>query len=155
MQPVDEVLAAFDPAQLHLTLRQAQVWALRAHGVSQSQIAQRWGTSRANVCMLERTARQHVARARETIAFDDWLRAPLRFSCRPGALLLDIPPRLLRYADQLGLHVQAEREHIVQCILDQVPDCVRDNRLVRPILLLVTPQGELWVRALRQGWEDS
>jgi len=155
MQPVDEVLAAFDPAQLHLTSRQAQVWALRALGVSQSRIAERWGTSRANVCMLERTAREHVARARETIAFDEWLRAPLRLCARPGELLLDVAPRVLRHAEQQGLHVHEDASQIAQRILGQVPECVRDNRLVRPILLLATSQGELWVRALRQDSPSS
>ena len=61
--------AGFDADESVLTRRQAEVLALRERGVRQSVIADRLGTSRANVSSVEASARENVAKARETVSF--------------------------------------------------------------------------------------
>lgn len=150
MATVNELLAAFRPQALHLTERQALVWTLRAQGASQAQIAASWGTSRANICMLERAARNHIARSRETLAFDAALRAPVQLVCRPGELLLDIQSRLQRCCGPQAQQPELEGLSVPDEMAAKAPDCVRDNRLIRPLLIWVTVDGELGLRPLRQ-----
>lgn len=141
-------LLGVDIKKLHLTTRQALVWALRAQGIPQAQIASEWGSSRANICNLERCAREKVEKSRATIAFDEQLRAPLQLVCYPGELLLDIPPRLYRIADQSEIKVSADGPMVMQRVLLEATDCIRDNRFVRPVLLLVSLEGKLLVRPM-------
>lgn len=143
-----EALLGVDVEKLQLTQRQALVWALRAQGLSQVQIARRWGTSRANICNLERVAREHIEASRHTIAFDEQLRAPLHLVCHPGELLFDIPPKLYRSADASDIKVKYDGPMVVQHLLSEAPECVKDNRLTRPLLLMVSLEGQLYVRAL-------
>lgn len=148
MQNHDDMLAGINFKKLNLTERQAHVWALRAQGITQTQIAKQWGTSRANVCMLEKAARKKIERSKETVIFDEQLHAPLRMKCQPGELLLDIPPRLYRHADQSDIKVNADGSMVIQQILTHAPTCVRENRFVRAVLLIVTNSGQLHVRPL-------
>jgi len=144
----DDALAGFNVAKLALTEKQALVWALRAAGMTQVQIAAIWGTSRANVCMLEKAAKAKIEKARETIAFDEQLRAPLRLSFRPGELLLDIPPRIYRAADHADIKVRADGPMVMQQVLSEVPECVVDNRLIKATLVMVTLEGRLYIKPL-------
>ncbi|WP_370515861.1 sigma factor-like helix-turn-helix DNA-binding protein, partial [Halapricum sp. CBA1109] len=72
---IDAVLdrAGFDPEESVLTRRQAAVLALRERDLTQSTIADRFGTSRANVASIEASARENVRKARETVAVADAL----------------------------------------------------------------------------------
>lgn len=151
VEDFEDALAGFDVGKLALTQRQALVWALRAGGMTQAQIATLWGTSRSNVCMLEKAAKSKIEKARETIAFDEQLRAPLRLVFQPGELLLDIPPRLYRAADHAQIKVRADGPMVMQQVLSQAPECVLDNRLVKAILVMVTLEGHLYVKALPKG----
>ncbi len=144
-----DVLSGFDLARLSLTPRQAQVWALRAKGLSQTQIAELWGTSRANVCMLEKAAKSKIEKSRETVAFDEQLRAPVRLLCRPGELLLDLPPRVYRAADHAGIKVRADGPMVVQQFLSEAPGCVHNHRLVQAVWVTITVHGQLYMRPAR------
>jgi len=146
MDNQDDLLSGFDFDKLQLTERQACVWAFRAQGVTQTQIAKQWGTSRANICMLEKAAREKIERARETVLFDEQLNAPLQVTCHPGELLLDIPDKLDRQA--LDLDIQIQPEAVIDQILTHAPNCVRENRFVRPARISVTQSGHLHIRPL-------
>jgi len=138
-----------EPAELEgtfFTERQAHVLALRAAGCSQASIARRWGTSRANVSALERTAREKLARARRTLQLADRLFPALSLRCEAGAALVDLPPRLYRAADRAGVKVRADAARVIQHIRERAPDAIERDRLGTPIDLAVTADGALWVR---------
>lgn len=148
MQNEDDLISGFDFDKLQLTERQARVWVMRAQGITQTRIAKHWGTSRANICMLEKAAREKIERARETVLFDEQLHAPLHITCQPGELLLDIPGRLDRQAGDLDIHIAADHDLIIEQILTHAPTCVRENRFVRAARITVTHSGHLHIRPL-------
>ena len=83
--------AGFDADESVLTRRQAEVLALRERGVAQADIAEKLGTSRANVSSVESSARENIANARETVAFAEALSAPVRVTVEAGTDLYDVP----------------------------------------------------------------
>ncbi|MFQ3284468.1 MAG: Tfx family DNA-binding protein, partial [Natronomonas sp.] len=82
----DEMLdrVGFDEETNVLTRRQAEVLSLRERDVSQAEIAESLGTSRANVSSVESSARENVAKARETVAFANALTAPVQLTIEAG-----------------------------------------------------------------------
>src|SRR5699024_1583725 len=103
----DDVLSriGFDPATSVLTRRQATVLALRERGLKQRTIAERLDTSRANVAGIEASARENIARARETVAFVDALEAPVRVPVPAETDLYDVPQQIYDACDEAGVKV--------------------------------------------------
>lgn len=138
--------AGFDPDESVLTRRQAQVFALRERGLAQADIADRLGTSRANVSSVEASARRNVERARETIDVAEALRAPVSVAVEPGADLYDVPDRVYAACDDAGLKVEASTPELLSTVSDEAADALEGRRVAQPVTVAVTPDGELRVR---------
>jgi Tfx family DNA-binding protein len=145
---VDDVLeqTGFDADDSVLTVRQAQVLALREHGLSQAAIADRLGTSRANVSGVEASARENVARARETVAFAETLRAPVRITIDAGTDLYDVPDRVYDACDDAGVKVVHTAPNLMKVVNDAAGTAVDGREVVAPIVVGVTSDGEVRVR---------
>jgi len=107
-----------DPETSVLTYRQAQVLALRERGVSQADIAEALGTSRANVSSIESSARENVSKARETVAFAEALRAPVRVRVPAGTDLYDVPQMVYDACDEAGVKVDHTAPDLMKVVGD-------------------------------------
>jgi len=151
---VEEVLAAvgFDEEASVLTRRQAEVLALRERGASQAAIAELLGTSRANVSGVESSARRNVERARETVAFEAALAAPVRVPVDAGTELYDLADVVYDACDDAGVKVGYSGAELLRVVSDAVPGAVEDRTVVHPLLVSVGADGEVHVR--RRGDVD-
>jgi Tfx family DNA-binding protein len=141
--------AGFDAEESVLTRRQAEVLALREHGLTQSAIGDRLGTSRANVSAVERAARDNVERSRETIAFADALVAPIRVTVETGDKLYDVPGRVYEAADKAGVKINQTAPDLMRTVGREAGDAVDGGRVVEPILVGVTLDDTVRVRRRR------
>lgn len=151
IERVDEILASagFDPDESILTRRQAEVLVLRERGVAQHEIADRLGTSRANISSIESTARDNVAKAAETVAFAEAIRSPVRVRIEPGVALIEVPERVYKAADEAGMKVAATAPELLKRINERAENAVDDGTVVAPILIGVDPDGEVRIRRSR------
>ena len=138
--------AGFDPDRSVLTRRQAEVLALREHGARQADIAALLGTSRANVSSVEASARENVAKARETVAFAEALAAPVRVEVAAGADLYDVPERVYDACDEVGVKVNHTAPDLMKLVSDEAGDAVQGREVVAAILVGVTRGGAVRVR---------
>lgn len=145
---VDELLdsVGFDPERSVLTRRQAEVLTLRERGTRQADIAALLGTSRANVSSVEASARENVAKARETVAFAEALAAPVRVEVEAGADLYDVPQRVYDACDAAGVKVNHTAPDLMKLVSDEAGDAVQGRKVVVPILVGVTSAGSVRVR---------
>lgn len=145
---VDALLdrAGFDPETSVLTRRQAEVLALREHGVRQSVIADALGTSRANVSSVESSARANVEKARETVAFSEALSAPVRVEVDAGTDLYDVPSLVYDACDAAGVKVNHTAPDLMKLVSDAAGDAVRGREVRDPLLVGVTSDGSVRVR---------
>lgn len=145
---VDELLAelGFDAEESVLTRRQAEVLALRERGVQQQPIADYLGTSRANVSSVEASARENVAKARETVAFADALSAPVRLTVETGTDLYDVPSRVFSACDERGVKVNRTAPELMKLVSDAAGDAVQGREVRRDIVVGVTSEGRVQVR---------
>lgn len=145
---VDDILdrAGFDAAENVLTRRQAEVLALRERGLAQAAIAERLGTSRANVSSVESSARENVAKASETVAFAEALQAPVRITLSPGTDLYDVPAKIFAACDEHGVKVTLTAPELMKLVSDEAGDAVVGRNVDQPLLVGVTSDGEVHVR---------
>lgn len=144
----DELLerAGFDAETNVLTRRQAEVLVLREADVPQAEIAEELGTSRANVSSVESSARENVAKARETVAFAEVLDAPVRLTVEAGTDLYDVPNLVYSACDDADVKVNRTAPDLMKLIGDAAGDAVRGRAVQRDIVVTVTSNGEVRVR---------
>jgi len=145
----DELLeeAGFDAETNVLTRRQAEVLALREQDISQADIAEELGTSRANVSSVESSARENISKARETIAFADALTAPVRLTIDGGTDLYDVPNRVYSACDDADVKVTRTAPELMKLISDAAGSAVRGRAVQRDITVTVTNDGTVLVRS--------
>lgn len=145
---VDAILeeTGFDAEGSVLTHRQAQVLALRERGHSQAAIADALGTSRANVSSVESSARDNVARARETVAFADALQAPVQVSVAADTDLFEVPGMVFDACDEAGVKVGVSSSSLLKRVRDGAEAALDGDTVVAPVLVSVGADGAVRVR---------
>lgn len=145
---VDALLdrVGFDPGENVLTRRQAAVLALRERGLAQAAIAERLGTSRANVANVEARARENVRKAREAVEFAEALRSPVRVTIDAGTDIYDVPDAVYAAADEASVTVDHGAPDLMKRVVDAAGDSIRDRVVVAPLLVSVTREGQVTVR---------
>lgn len=145
---VDALLddVGFDAERSVVTRRQAEVLALREHGVSQAAIADELGTSRANISSVEASARENVRKARETIAFAEALEAPVQVTVEAGTDLYDVPQLVYAACDEAGVKVDHSAPDLMKIVSDAAGDAVSGREVSRELLVGVTSGGSVRVR---------
>lgn len=138
--------AGFDEDESVLTRRQAEVLALREHGISQADIAESLGTSRANVSSVESSARENVAKAVETVAFAEALSAPVQLTVAAGTDLYDVPNKVYSACDDAGVKVARTAPELMKLVGDAAGDAVHGREVRREITVSVTSDGTVRVR---------
>jgi Tfx family DNA-binding protein len=138
--------AGFDREESVLTRRQAEVLALRERDVRQSTIADRLGTSRANVSSIESSARKNVEKARETVAFAEALTAPVRVEVDTDTDLYDVPRLVYDACDAAGVKVNYTAPDLMKLVSDEAGEAVEGREVQAPLLVGVTTDGTVRVR---------
>jgi HTH-type transcriptional regulator, fmd operon transcriptional regulator len=141
---LDEI--GFEADSSVLTYRQAQVLALRERDVSQAAIADALGTSRANVSSIETSARENVAKARETVAFAEALQAPVRVRVPEGIDLYDVPQLVYEACDEAGVKVDHTAPDLMKVVSDAAGDAIAGRQVASPLTVSVTAEGVVRVR---------
>jgi Tfx family DNA-binding protein len=144
---VEEFLATvgFEEDTTILTRRQMEVLVLRERGFKQATIAGRLGTSRANVSGIEASARENVARARETVRIADLLSAPIRVEISSDSDLYDVPYRVFDACDDAGVKVNEDAPGLIRRISDAVGDAIEGREVRERFVVTVTGDGDVWV----------
>lgn len=135
----DESTASF------LTERQIKVLQMRQAGMSQQQIADRMGTTRSNVSILERRAHQNIAKAERTLLQWMMLRAPISIQAKAGTDVFDLPKAIFAAADEVGIHLPITSLDIVVQLRRRAPKLFKSRALDREALIFVTQEGEVMV----------
>jgi Tfx family DNA-binding protein len=145
---VDGILGevGFDPETSVLTRRQAEVLVYRERGIAQADIAEELGTSRANVSSVEASARENVAKAKETVAFAETLDAPVRVTVEAETDLYDVPNRVYSACDDAGVKVTRTAPELMKLVGDAAGDAVQGRQVRTDITVAVTGSGQVTVR---------
>jgi hypothetical protein len=102
-----------EEAKSFLTKRQVQVLQFRLQGLTQQEVADLLGTTRANICKMERRAHQNVMMARMTLR--EWMKiqAPIVIFVPAGTDVLLVPSMIFKAADVEGIHLPVNSIDII------------------------------------------
>ena len=131
----DESLSSF------LTERQISVLQMRLGGLSQQQAADRLGTTRSNVSILEKRARQNIARAEKTLQQWMMLRAPISLTAAAGTDVFDLPRMIFAAADEKGIKLPVTSLDIIDQLQRISPRPFKTRALKMDAQIYVTEEG--------------
>ena len=102
-------------------------------------------TSRANVCILERRARDNIARAERTLKLAAKLRAPVVLKVKQGDDILEVPKRLFKAADAAKIRVKLSTLDVISEIRGGARDKLYGRSVTQNFDVVLTSEGELFI----------
>lgn len=138
-----------------LTQRQAEVLALRNDGLTQREVADRLGTSVANVSGVESAAWRHVESAARTLALARVLRCAVRFRAEAGVDLRELVDDVYARGDEAGLRVAHSEPELSTRLHDLLGDRIEGRLLTEAAEIGLTADGEVMAFPTDdEAWEE-
>lgn len=128
-----------------LTETQTKVLKLREKGLSQSEVAEKLNSSRANICTIEKRARRNIDRAKKTLELAAKIQAPISVEIRAGEDVLDSAKTFFSKADKAGIHVGLDTPELISKIEGEVKEKLKGRRAEEKIELTLTSKGNVIV----------
>jgi Tfx family DNA-binding protein len=126
-----------------LTKRQIMVLRLRQSGLTQDEIARRIKTTRANVSLIEKRARENIDRSKETLKEWESIVSPVRIVIKKGTDVMKIPEIVFSEADKGGIHVKANSLDLITRIKKEKGSAIANRTLEEDIEVDITDTGEV------------
>jgi hypothetical protein len=136
---------SFSLKDTFLTERQAQVLTLREFGLTQSEIAERFGTTRANITNIESSARDNLRAARKTIELNDILSSPVQVRIPAGTDIFEIPDTIYEACDDADVKADCSAVELVKRLRTEKPDAIEQNTVQQPLRVIVSSVGDVRV----------
>jgi hypothetical protein len=127
-----------------LTDRQMEILRYRKQGMTQQQIADIIQTSKANVSTIEKSARENIKRAKETLTFLYTLDATLLCVIPAGADLFDVPAMIFAEAEKTNIKVKYDTISLINQLREACPQSYSARCVSEDIQVYLTEKGELY-----------
>ncbi|WP_017980941.1 Tfx family DNA-binding protein [Methanocaldococcus villosus] len=128
-----------------LTETQIKVLKLRYKGYTQEEIAKMLGTSRANVSMIEKRAKENIRKAYNTIKIYRMILAPVEIDIKEGTDVINIPNIVFSEADKKNIKVKYNTLQIIELINKKLKDYIENRKVKKGFKIYVLNNGELEV----------
>ena len=128
-----------------LTKRQLAVLQMRHQGLSQQDVADRLGTTRSNISILEKRAHQNIARAQRTVQQWMMIRAPISLFVKGGTDVFEIPRMIFAAADEMGIRLHVTSMDILVQLRRNAPLLFHKRVLGRDVRIYMKENGETMV----------
>ena len=126
-----------------LTERQKRVLVLRQEGMTQREIAEEFGTSAANVSMIETAAEENVEKARRTVELAKYIRTPQRVEVEPGDHIDDVVETVYDMGDVQGVKIEYSKPELYSHIYTTLSDLFDGERFVSAVEIGVREDGDV------------
>ncbi|MCX6700891.1 MAG: Tfx family DNA-binding protein [Methanomicrobiales archaeon] len=126
-----------------LTDRQKEVLRYRKQGLTHQKIADIINTTNANVCTIEKSARENITRAKETIRFLYTLDASHLCSIQAGKDQFEVPRFIYAEADKRGIKVRYDTVSLINKIRAAAPERFKAGVVIENIDVYIVEDGEL------------
>ncbi len=116
---------------------------LRQSGLTQEEIARRIKTTRANVSLIEKRARENIDRSRETLKEWESIVSPVRVAVKKGTDVIKIPELVFAEADKQGIHVKSNSLDLITRIKKDKGSVISNRTLDEDVEIDITDSGEV------------
>lgn len=125
-----------------LTPSQIKVLELRAQGLTQDEVAELIGTTRVNVSITEKRAKENVEKARNTLRTFEMLH-PVVLSIPRGTDLFQVPVLIFREADKHGVKVLYNTTSLIGILRRRAKAKIIGNRVAEGFKILILRGGKV------------
>ncbi|HJJ95985.1 MAG TPA: Tfx family DNA-binding protein [Methanocorpusculum sp.] len=127
-----------------LTDRQKEVLRYRRQGMTQQEIANRLGTSKANICTIEKSAHENIRRAKETIEFLYTLDAEELCIIECGTDLMNAPKQIYAEASRKQVKIRLDTFSLINAVNNGVPEKIKGRLVKDNICVYINKDGDLY-----------
>ncbi len=128
-----------------LTEKQLEVYLRRKRGETLAEIARALGTTRSNVCAIERAAKKNIEKAYRTVKLLENLLYRSVITVPPGTDLYDIPGLIYGKADELGIKIGMSGPMLLKYIVEHCGEKLRNRQVLREITVGIDSDGNITV----------
>lgn len=128
-----------------LTEIQLNVLRLRMTGLTQEEVANRLGTTRQNISLVERRSRKNVEKAEETITAYRKLRTVVSVTLLPMTHMVDVPRKLIDAADSVGVRISGDFSRVYRDLRQNAGGSISGSRIVKSIRVDILKDGNVFV----------
>jgi hypothetical protein len=128
--------------EMFLTEKQLKILALRSEGLTQEEIAKKLGTSRENVTITEKRARENIEKARRTILAYERLN-PILMTIEEGTDIFNIPRKIFREADKHGIKVLHNTTSLIGMLRRKASGKILGNKVNKTFKILILRSGKI------------
>ncbi len=125
------------------TKRQKEVLRYRKSGMTQQHVADLIHTSKANVCTIERSARENIQRAKETLTFVNTLDARLLCVIKKGSDLFDSVPLIIEETQKTGTQISFDQIDLINQLRNEFPHRIHGRYIKQDIEVFLETSGGL------------
>jgi Tfx family DNA-binding protein len=116
---------------------------LRQSGITQEEIARKIKTTRANVSLIEKRARENIDLSRETLKEWESIVSPVRVAIKKGTDVIEIPEMVFAEADKQGIHVKSNSLDLITRIKREKGAAISNRTLNADMEIGITDSGEV------------
>jgi Tfx family DNA-binding protein len=126
-----------------LTDRQKEILRYRKSGMTQQQIADLIHTSKANVCTIEKSARDNILRAKETLKFFHTMDAFPLCILKEGSDLFDSATMIAEEAAKTGTTISIDTMDLINRLRNEFPTRIHGRFIKADIEVFLESSGGL------------
>lgn len=134
-----------DARESLLTKRQIEVLQLRLQGHTQTDVAMMLGTTRSNISILEKRARQNIQRAEKTLHLWMMIQSPISLCVKAGTDVFDLPKLIFEAADKKSMRLPVTSLDIIVQLKHIAPRLFKKRSLEQDAEIFVTGDGDILV----------
>lgn len=131
------------PKNHWLTDKQIEILKLRESGLSQSEIAERLGTTRSNVSAIERNARRNIQKSERTLELAKVLKAPVTLEIGKGTELYEIPRIVFDKGDEEDININLNGPKLLRKVREDADAVLQKKKVVGKIKVGISRDGEV------------
>lgn len=134
------------PKKTFLTERQIQILRLRKAGKRQSEIAKILGTTRANISATEKTAKENIKKAEDTVELARMMDAAQWLRIEKDTDLSTVPRKIYEIASKNGIWIKLDTHSVIGLLKEHCENRIKGRRITGEIEVGITSGGSLILR---------
>ena len=129
-----------------LTAKQIEILKLKKQGLSQTDIAKKMGTSRANISATAKTALTNIEKAKNTIKTLELMEAPIWMTFEADENLDDVVGKIYKKAGENDIWVTYDGPSLSNLIHKKAGSKIKGRRILSTLEIAVTEDGKIIVK---------
>ncbi|MBW9221658.1 Tfx family DNA-binding protein [Methanothermococcus sp. SCGC AD-155-C09] len=126
-----------------LTNTQIKVLKLRKKGLTQEEIAKLMNTSRANICMIERRARENIEKAKNTLKIYKNIISPIKLVVDKNTDVFQIPKLIYETSNKHNIHINYNSLELIDMIHNNMKNHIEKRIVKKPFVINILEDGNI------------